>query len=51
MPERNDTRNDTESPPKFFIKRETSIKPLKDGKERSSQPYPSSGVSYVRGRY
>ena len=40
----------TESPPKFFIKRETSIKPLKDGKERSSRPYPSSGVDYARSR-
>ena len=35
----------------FLLKRETSIKPLKDGKEWSSQPYPSSGVGYARGRY
>jgi hypothetical protein len=41
----------TESPPKVFIKRETSIKPLKDRNERSLRPYPSSGVGYARGRY
>jgi hypothetical protein len=41
----------TESPPKFFVKRETSIKPSKYGKERSSQPFPDSGVGYARGRY
>jgi hypothetical protein len=41
----------SESPPKFFSKRETLINPLNDGNEWASQPYSGSGVGYSKKRY
>jgi hypothetical protein len=49
MPERSERSNDYRVATEVFLfKRETSIKPLKDGKESSLQPFPGSGVDYAR---